>query len=399
MARHIYISTGEASGAEHAARLVRACRELAGEADALRVTGMGGAALREAGVEAVADLSGRGIMGFTEVLGHLPAIRRALRTVTAHLAEDPPDAVVLVDYPGFHLRLARWIRRNLPGRPVLYYIAPKAWAWKENRVRTLRATVDRLLVIFPFEEAWFAERGVPAVYVGNPTADAVEDVPARDAARRALGLPPRAPVLAMLPGSRPGEVARMLPVFLEAARRLRRRHPDLVPALALAPGLRAEDPPFRDHRTDDVRVVSGESRLLMRAADAVLAKSGTTTLEAALLGTPTVVAYRTGRISARIARAVVRLPDFSLPNILSGTRIVPEYIQEAATPEALAEGLGSLLAPDSPDAAAMRAAFDALRRELGSGSAGRRAAREVLAAAEGMPERPTGNGNAHRARR
>lgn len=380
MSGGIYISTGEVSGEQHAARLATALRE---RAPTVPLSGMGTDTLAEAGVEIVVDAEPIRVIGFLEVLTHMPAIRQAYRAALEHIERTRPETVVLVDYPGFHLRLARAIRKRIPQTRILYYIAPKAWAWNEGRVKRLARDTDKVLCIFPFEPEWFGARGVDAVYVGNPTVDALRSIPDGGALRSTLGLPAGQTLISILPGSRRSECRRLLRPLVEAAGELR-QHPegDAPPAfaLALAPGISAEDMNAVHPLPDWIQPVEGRTHELMRTSDLLLTKSGTSTLEAALLGTPMVVVYKASALSAWIARRVLTLQHVSLPNILAGRGIVPELLQEQATGPTIAAAAMPLLG-DTEQTRTMRRDLQSLRESLGDLPAAQRTADAVLATA------------------
>ncbi len=373
MALSMHISTGEVSGEQHAARLALALRGLEPE---IRLTGLGGKILARAGVELATAEAETGVMGFAEVVRHLPRLKRAFDESLKLILASRPTAVVLVDFPGFNLRLARAVKARAPEIKVLYYISPKVWAWNESRIETLRAEVDRIFCIFPFEEEYFAERGVAAEYVGNPTADAARETPPPLEARRLLGLPEHGRVVAIFPGSRDSEVARLLPVFRDAAQLLKRRQPALELVVSGAPGYNRERLERFAPLPPEFNVVEGRGLVLLSACRLVLAKSGTTTLEAALLGKPQVVAYRSSWLTAALARHLVRLKHFSLPNIVAGREIVPELFQETVTPARLAEIAEPLLADGLPRRK-MLGEYSQLRRLFGDEPAAERAARAI----------------------
>ncbi|MCX7935236.1 MAG: lipid-A-disaccharide synthase, partial [Planctomycetota bacterium] len=345
----IYLSTGEISGEMHAAALLQALQRLA---PGLRCTAMGEEILRAAGAEIVCPTHGLRVMGFAEVCWHGLTLYRLFRAAAAHIAAAQPAVAVLVDYPGFHLRLARAIRQASPRTRVVYYIAPKAWAWHEGRVRYLRKYVHRLLCIFPFEQAWFQERGVAALYVGNPTLEAMRNLPPREATRAELGLSGETRLVAIFPGSRQQEIRRMLPILLEAAKLLGQRFgignaaasssAGLAFALALAPGIDAAELQRASLLPPWLRL-SSSSVSLLAAADIALAKSGTITLEAALALVPTVVIYRAHPLSAWLGRYLVKVPYFSLPNPIAGRPVIPELFQEEATADNIAAAASAWL--------------------------------------------------------
>ncbi len=382
----LFLSTAEISAERHAAHLVRALRS---QRPDLSVNAAGGETLANAGASLAVDMTGQSVMGFWEAISHLSFYRRAEERILAKLAEEPHDALVVLDAPSFHLHLAGRVRARWPDLPILYYIAPKLWAWKEWRIKNLRRDITKTLCIFPFEEAFFRARGVDALFVGNPTLDQLRGVDGEDMTRL-LGVEdvlrhsdPARGVLAVFPGSRRSELKYLWPLMAETVARLGARFPDLKPAVALAPGWTAEGlkeyaplPPGATY------FVEGESQALLAAASVVLAKSGTTTLEAALLGKPMAVTYKGHAASFHIAKYFVRLPHVSLPNILSGKPLVREFLQADATPENLAGEIGRLLT-DQRYYRRMRSKLRALRETLGGERAADRAAREILSFVRG----------------
>ncbi|HWV39162.1 MAG TPA: lipid-A-disaccharide synthase, partial [Vulgatibacter sp.] len=322
------------------------------------------------------------VMGFVEVVPKLVGILRMLKGLASWAEVNRPDAAILIDSADLNLRLARQL--HLCGVPTAAYVAPMAWAWRESRVRALR-DLDRLLCIYPFEEAWFRSRGVDAVYVGNPLLEqeALRSLSDRDGCRRALGLSADGPVLALLPGSRRAEIIQLLPTLLDAADRLVATTPSLRVVLpvapTLAPGLVES---FVAGRRCRPLLVSGRSLEAMGAADAVALCSGTATLEAALLGRPMVVVYRAHPLSFRLAKLLVRLHHVAIVNLLSEDEVVPELLQDDLGPEALAAALAPLLA-DTDERARMLARLSSLRDLLGDRCASEAAAAEILAVADG----------------
>ncbi|MEB2345578.1 MAG: lipid-A-disaccharide synthase [Deltaproteobacteria bacterium] len=364
----VLVSAGDASGEAHAADLVRA---LAARLPQARFVGLGGPALEAAGVELRVPLRDVAVGGLVEVLGHVPRVLAAWRSLEAAARETPTALAVLVDAPDLNLPLARRLRRA--GVPVLYYIAPQVWAWRRGRTAKIARRADRLAVIFPFEVGVFAGTGLPVSFVGHPLVDRIRaaDPPDRTRARAALGLDPARPLLLLLPGSRRNEVRGMLPLHLAAAAALRARVPDLAVALALAPTVtRSDVTPALGGL--DVVVVEGRAYEAMAAADVALAKPGTATLELCLLGTPFAVMGRAHPLSAAILRRLVRLPSWTLPNLLAGAPIVPEFLQQQARPERVALALEELLA--GPARELQRRRLAAVARGLGPGGAAARAA-------------------------
>ncbi len=363
--RRFLLVAGEASGDLHAARLVQALHALG----PCRVRGVAGPALRAAGVEPLVAMEELAVLGFAEIPARLPALLKTRARLLRALEEYAPDAVVLVDYPGFNLRLGPQLKRR--GARIFYYIAPQIWAWHPERAAAMAGWVDRLAVVFPFEEPLFRAAGVPASFVGHPLMDDLSPEVDEAAFRAEIGAAPGQRVLGLLPGSRPQELDRHLAVLLAAARSLAQGRPDLVAVLPLAPGL---DPGrLAGRELAGVRVVRGRVRATQAFATACAVASGTATLETALFGTPLVVLYRTGRLNYAIARRVVRLPRIGLPNIVAEREVAPELIQDALTPERLAATLAPWL--DDPEAnAAQRRGLAVVRERLGGPGASRRAA-------------------------
>lgn len=346
--------------------------------------GLGGPRLRGAGLACVADTESVAVMGFADVLAHLPAIRRARRKILA-LLRDRPDAVFLpIDAPGLNLGLARAAKRM--GRRVVYYVAPQVWAWGEGRVRRLSTDVDRLLLLFRFEEEPLRRAGVSAAWVGHPAGALRYDAKARSEARAALGIAEGEQLLALLPGSRRGEARRHLGPMLDAAARLVNHLPGRLRVAVSDAGpvepLRREEPMARAWALLAPIHHRGEAEPLLRAADAAAVASGTATLEAAALGTPLVIVYRTGRLNYEIARRVVRVPRIGLPNLVLGEGIAPELIQRRACGHEIAAALARLLT-DPAAGEAQRRAFARLPELLGGPGSASRAADALLQFAGG----------------
>lgn len=356
----IYLSAGEPSGDAHAAAVARALRR---RFPAVDLEAFGGPKLEGAGARVLDRMEGMSVVGFVEAIGKIPAHLALLRRVEAALRAARYDLVVLVDYPGYHLRVAQAAHRL--GVPVLYYIAPQMWAWGTYRVPRLRA-VNRLAVILPFEEQFFNERGVPAKFVGHPLRDR-PPLPSRADARRDLGLDPARPVLGLFPGSRAIEVTRHWGAFREVAGLLRTGRPDLQVIAAGSPNGQYPDP-------GDILVHRGDPALVFAAADAGLCKSGTTTLEAALADLPMVITYRLNPLSYWIARRLTKVEWAGLVNLVAGREVCPELLQQHGTPRALADALRPLLDRASPEARAQRAALALVRDKLGAPGAADRVA-------------------------
>jgi len=378
--RSIMLVAGEASGDLHGATLARALRAAAPGA---RLYGMGGRRMAAEGVELLVDVTAAATIGGTEVVGGVPGLYRAYRRLRAVVTgPDRPDALVVIDFPEFNLRLARAARRA--GVAVAYFIPPQVWAWRPWRVRLIRRVVSLVLAVFPFETALYRRAGVPVAFVGHPVLDALAEAPSRAEARKELGVDGDAPVVGLLPGSRRHEVSGVLPTMREAAALVAAAHPDARFLVAQAPTVDAGD--LSADGGPPLRVVIGRTYTVMRAADLLLVTSGTATLEAALLGTPMVVCYRISRLTELLFKPLVRVPWISLANVALGRAVVPELYQRALTGEAL--GRAALRLLDSPAAlAGQREAFGELAGQLGAPGVGARAARHVLDLAAGRTGR------------
>jgi lipid-A-disaccharide synthase len=364
--RRLLVVAGEPSGDAHAARLVRELKRTG----AWRVRGVAGPALRAAGAETVLPQEELAVIGFSGVFAKLPALLRARRTLLAELQRFRPDAVVLVDYPGFNLRLGPELKAR--GARVFYYIAPQVWAWHPERARAMARWVDRLAVVFPFEESLFRQAGVQATFVGHPLLDDLAPEVDEAAFRGELGVSRGATLVGLLPGSRRGELAAHARVLLEAGRQLTaERPPGVVPVLALAPGLTLDHVPA--HLRASARIVSDRTHCVQAYAACCAVASGTATLETALFGTPLAIVYRVGWLNHAIARRVVTLSHIGLPNIVAGREVAPELLQGAFEPGRLAALLGGWLA--NPTALArQRNDLDVVRERLGGPGASARAA-------------------------
>lgn len=362
----ILVSAGEPSGDLHGAAVVRALRDRLPGAE---IEAFGGPRMAAAGADVRWPMDRFAAFGLVEIIEKLPAHLRLLGTLRRAFAARRYDLVIPIDYPGFHLRVAEAARAA--GIPVLYYIAPQLWAWRPERAARFARACDRLAVILPFEAAFFGGLGLDATYVGHPLLDR-PPAPDRAAARSALGLPADVRVLAVFPGSRSGEVRRLWAPFRAAAERLLAAGAcDAVVAAGTEDGVYPEPGPVRVHR--------GDPALVLAAADAAIAKSGTTTLEAALAGVPMVVAYRVHPLTWWLSRRLLTVRWVSLVNLVGDRAIVPEILQSEATAERLAEAVRPLLDAAAPEAQAQRAGLEDVRARLGAPGA---AARVAALAAE-----------------
>lgn len=371
----VLISAGDASGDWHAAAFARALRDRVPD---VRLVGLGGEALRKAGVELVADRSDLAVGGIFELAGSARRVLRAWRCITRAAAELRPDLVVLVDSGGFNLPLARRVRRLGDAR-VLYYVAPQIWAWRRRRLRKIAQRVDRVAVIHPFEPELYRTAGISVEFVGHPMVDELADFRAvcdREEACRRLGLDPGRRFVALLPGSRRNEWTRHLPLALAAARRLHARASGVSFLLALASGVDRDAVASVIEAADLAPVlrpilVHDRTWEAIRASDVVLAKPGTVTVEAMLLERPMVVIGRAHPLTAALVRRLVHVRWLAMPNLVAGRSIVPELLQGDARPDRIAEALAALLDPDA--AAAQRRGLAEAAAQLGPGGAAARA--------------------------
>jgi len=381
----IFLAAGEASGDLQASLLVRALRA---RRDGLEFAGVGSTRMEEAGVRLVARSEEVAVVGILEVLERLPRILGALERTRSALGSWRPDLFVPVDFPDFNFRLLP--RASRLGIPVVYYISPQIWAWRPERVWTLRRHLRRMVTIFPFEAELYRQAGIPVSWVGHPLVDRIAPAGSPAAERGKLGLDAAGPVVALLPGSRRSEVGRIAPALRGAAEIVdrQRRAAGLPPVrwlLGRAPGMEAAD----------LALPGGDPPLsgldALRAADLALAASGTATLEAALLGRPVVVVYRMHPLTYAIARRKVRVPHIAMANLLAGRRVVPELIQDEASPERIAaEALRLLSQPR--ELAEIQAGLAEARAALGPPGAAERAAEVVLSALDSRPDDGTAPG-------
>ena len=368
----VMISCGEPSGDMYAAELAR---HIKAEDPSAVITGFGGERLRGAGADLLGDFSGLSVTGLLEVVRILPRTLGIYRRLVAAARAERPDVFVAIDFPDFNFRLAHALRRL--GVPVVYYISPQLWAWRPGRMKTMRRLADRVLVIFPFEEALYREAGVPVEWVGHPLLDVMPPQRPRDVIAAELGLEAGDPIVALLPGSRRNEVHAILPDLVRAAEEIRRRVPAVQFVLARAPHVSQDllQPLQRLDRA--ARVVDGRADDVLGVADVALVASGTVTVQAALHECPMVVVYRLSPLTYRLGRRFVRVDTFAMANLVAGKRVVPELIQDDFQPARVAAEAISILT-DPARAAAMRRELAEVRHRLGAPGASARAARAVL---------------------
>jgi lipid-A-disaccharide synthase len=338
----IFISAGEASGDLYASRVVETLRTRHPDATFF---GCAGPRMQAAGVRTIVDSRSIAVAGLVEVVAHIPRILRLFRQLVRAAANEKPDLAILTDAPDFHLRLAKKLKKL--GIPVVYLIAPQAWAWRSGRVRIMRRRIDRLLCIFPFEQQFFESRGVPTTYLGHPLARIVRPSMTREAFLAEIEAPANRRIVVLLPGSRQGEVHRHMPALFDAVRRIRARQ-DVHFILALPPGFNTDEAKFRERaRAESIQVKVGLTWDALAYADLALAASGTVTIEAALLGAPLVSFYRVNALSWILGRWLVKAPFLSMVNLVAGRQIAPELIQGEMTGERIAAEAIRLLDDDA----------------------------------------------------
>ena len=371
------IVAGEASGDLHGSNLVKAMR---GHEPDLVFFGMGGVELAAAGVEILCDARKLAVVGAVEVFAHLPDIIAAQRILKRRMKVDRPRLLILIDFPDFNLRLARKAKKL--GIPIFYYISPQVWAWRSGRVKTIGRLVDRIGVILPFEEQFYRDRGVEARYVGHPLLDSVKVEMSRNTFCERFEIDPDHKIVGLLPGSRKKEISALLPTFLEAAKRMQQKYQKhIVFLISLASTITEED--LRENgleeyrRFVDIRLVRQNRYDMMAACDAVVAASGTVTLELAILNIPMVVVYKVSPQTYYLGRLLVRIQYFSLVNLIADAPVVPELLQEQGNPGSIEVELAFLLF-DEYTRRKMQDGLALVRERLGGAGASEKAARLAL---------------------
>jgi lipid-A-disaccharide synthase len=371
--RRVLIIAGEASGDLHGANLIRAARDID---PGLSFFGMGGRQMEAAGCDIRIDMKDLAVMGLLEVVFRLPVIRRAFRRVSSYFAgAERPDLLVLIDYPGFNLRLAGAAKQA--GIPVLYYICPKIWASRPGRIKQIVRNVDRLAAIFPFEVELFGGQPIQVKYVGNPLLDEYHAPEPRGSVLRKHGLDETKPVVGLFPGSRKSEIRYILPTILKTAKLLKQQSPELQFMLPVASNL-SESDLAASLQQEGVPAVLVQDDIynVSAACDAVLSVSGTVTLQVALAGTPLAILYKTSTMTYAIGSRLVRIPLVGLPNIVAGREIVREFIQDNATPEQLTREMMKLLF-DQPYRANVAADLSEMKNLLGTRGCAKRVANMI----------------------
>ena len=371
----LLLSAGEASGDMYAARLATALKQRLD----VSIFGMGGPQMRAAGVEIITDYSEVSVVGITEVLKRLPSLFRAMRHLVGEAERRRPPLAILTDFPGFHLRLARKLRPK--GIRNVYYICPQFWAWRPWRVNLVRRRFAQALCIFPFEEKFYADAGVPVKFIGHPLVGNVNATLTRELFCKKYGLEQGGTIITILPGSRRGEIAHHVPVLVDALAEVRKNlpaPPQIV--VAVAPGLDVSRLEARFPSDWQVHFLQADTYNALAASDLAIVSSGTATVETALLGKPMIVLYRLSPLTATLAKPLVRTKFFGMVNLIAGREVVPELIQHNFTPQRLAAE-AELLLSASPEGKnrveTMARGLEEVRRLLGPPGAVERAADEI----------------------
>ena len=374
----LMIVTGEASGDGHAAKLVRALRETATDVN-FEFFGSAGKKLRASGVEAVVEADALSIVGLPEIGRALPMFLRAYKDLKRAAVERKADAVILVDFPDFNLKLAKSLKKK--GLTVIYYISPQLWAWRKYRIRTIKKYVDLMIAILPFEKEWYARNGVEHVeYVGNPLAMEVQTNLSKHDFCKKHDLNPDQPIVSLLPGSRHKEIVRILPIMLESAEQIAAKHPETQFIIAVSS---SQDQPDVQKTISNagalpsnLKVIESETYDALNASDAAAVTSGTATLEAGIIGTPMAIVYQTSALNYNLLEPLISVDHYGLINLIAGERVAKELIQKDFTAETLADEINRLLKPE--DNARMREQLKVAADKLGHGGASKRAAEAIL---------------------
>ena len=367
--KKVLLVTGEASGDLHGSHLVKHLKRLD---PSLRIYGIGGEELRKAGMEILFHAQELSVVGIVEVCARLPQIVKAFQTLKREIVSSPPDLLILIDYPDFNMRIAAVARKH--GVPVLYYISPQIWAWRQNRVKKIARLVDQMAVVFPFEAPFYEQHGVPVQFVGHPLMD--RKVPVMDTQEllQRFAMKSQWPIVGLLPGSRKSEIDRLLPVMLGAAVLIQKEFPEAQFIIPVAPGIREEDIKERVKQHGlAVTLVKDQLHQALHICHLVLVASGTATLETALMKKPMIIMYRIALLTYLVGRLMIRVPTIGLANIVAGKQIVPELIQGDASPQRIFQEAAALL-KDAKRMTAMEQELARVGELLGSRGASERVA-------------------------
>jgi len=374
----ILVVAGETSGDMHTAKVIEQLNAMG----RFSFFGIGGDAMAAQGVDLLFHVHDMAFMGFLEVVKHLPFIKKVFKTLEKAIDERKPDLVLLTDYPGFNLKLAKLAKKR--SLPVIYFISPQLWAWGKHRISQIAAYVDKMLVILPFEKQFYRDRNINAEFVGHPLKDETPVSGSREQFLAGMNLDPEKPCLALLPGSRKQEVQKLLEPMYSGFRLVKQNHPDIQGIIAAAPHVPGE---FYAQYTDpSLRMAANQTRSILSFCDAAVVASGTATLECAIAELPMVIIYKLSPVSYEIGKKIVRLDAIGLVNIVAGKKIVPELIQHDANPAAIARETSSLLF-NSSKREQMISDLRSVNSALGSAGASKRAAREILSCLQNRTSR------------
>jgi lipid-A-disaccharide synthase len=370
-AKRVFISAGELSGDIHGGNLVSALKKLE---PGLNITAIGGDNMATAGAELIHHIRETSFMGFAEVIKHLPAVRRLWKTTLNHLETIKPNLVIVIDYPGFNLRLAKALtKRHIP---VIYYISPQVWAWRASRVEKIKRYTDQVLCILPFEEEWFQKRGVPARFVGHPLLDQIAKEQQKNETVQSIRPPAAKPFIGIFPGSRQQEVERHLPVMIDTIHRLKKKFPEIKAAVAIAPEINLEQ--FYANKRDDLFLwIKNRNHQIIGESDGLIMASGTATLEATILQKPFTVIYKMSGISYRLGKWLIKVPFITIGNLIADQQIVTEFIQTYATPSNIANEMEAIILNQAYRERIVRSLAE-VTRQLGAAGASERAAKIIL---------------------
>lgn len=365
-AKHVVIVAGEESGDAHAAELIKALKAKHPET---RFSGIGGRHMQAAGAEMIYDLASYGVTGLTEVLKQFKYIKQAFRAIQNHLKQEKPDLLILVDYPGFNLRLAEYAKQTL-GLRILYYISPQIWAWKAGRIKKIKANIDRMAVIFPFEKNLYEKAQVPVDFVGHPLVSKLDPSHLNPKSKSDLGLPSDKTIIALLPGSRRHEIQHHLPVFKQTMEKAQSQYEQLHFVIPIAGTIKTAmiEEELKDLDSSTYTLIQGQAIDVLCNADFVIVASGTASLECALLEKPMCIIYQSSFISYLIASQVIQTRYLGLCNILSDQMLVPELLQYDFNANALLELIDKFLS-DAPFVSKMKDNLQQLRKNLSSNQA------------------------------
>lgn len=377
----LMIVAGEASGDKHAAHLVEALRNMRPDLQ-FEIFGSGGEEMRTAGVETLIDARELAIMGALEVAAALPKFLRVFRALREAANQRKPDAVILVDFPEFNLRLAKKLKRD--GHRVFYYISPQVWAWRSYRVKQIKRDVERMLVILPFEQAFYEQQGVQVDYVGHPLLDSVKVTNSRSEFCHQNQLDETKKIIALLPGSRRKEVSYILPPMLDAARECYKVNSAWQFVIPLAKTIDREVVTTLTGAAPNVKLIEGDTYNAVNAADLAVVASGTATLETAIIGTPLIVCYRASALNWQLFTPLIKVPFVGMPNLIAGRVVAPELLQDQLNGEVLSREIQALLS-DRKRLQKARLDMQEVREKLGEAKASARAAKVIIESLESLP--------------